>query len=103
MPKRSKEQWLQLLEQHAQSGLSANQFCKQNGVCAKSFSRRKKQLLSGVATKEASNPNAFVKAAHQPEDINIIPALVLQHGASQIILPPNIDSRWLASLLLALK
>ena len=54
MPKRSKEQGLQIFEQHTQSGLSVNPFCQQS-------------------------------------------------GALHIILPPNIDSRWLVSLLLALK
>ena len=92
MPKRSKEQWLQLFEQQAQSGLSANRFCKEQGLCPKSFSRRKNQLLSTLEEGKPCTQTAFIKAAHKPEAVNTIPALVLQHERSQIILPPNIDT-----------
>ena len=46
MIRRSKEQWLSLFQQHADSGLSAAEFCKQHELCDKHFSLRKKQLLA---------------------------------------------------------
>lgn len=102
MPKRSKEQWLQLFEQQAQSGLSSNRFCKEQGLCPKYFSLRRKQLLSGARQEKLGAQNAFVKASRQSPVPETIPTLVIQHGRSQIILPSNIDTCWLASLLLAL-
>lgn len=45
MIRRNKEQWLSLFQSQMQSGLSAAEFCKQQGLCDKYFSLRKQQLL----------------------------------------------------------
>ena len=47
MIRRNKEQWLSLFQQQTESGLSATDFCKQQELCDKYFSLRKKQLLAG--------------------------------------------------------
>jgi cell fate regulator YaaT (PSP1 superfamily) len=47
MIRRSTEQWLSLFQQQTESGLSAAEFCKQQGLCDKHFSLRKKQILAG--------------------------------------------------------
>jgi hypothetical protein len=49
MIRRNKEQWLSLFQQHADSGLTAAEFCKQHDVDQAYFSLRKKQLLSPSA------------------------------------------------------
>ena len=41
---RSKAQWLELFKKHEASGLSAAQFCRDEKLCAKHFSKRKQQL-----------------------------------------------------------
>ena len=41
MPKRSKAEWLSLIEQHDSSGLSAAEFCRRYSIDAKYFSLRK--------------------------------------------------------------
>lgn len=41
---RSKEQWLDLFKKHEVSGLSAAQFCRDEDLCTRYFSKRKKQL-----------------------------------------------------------
>ena len=102
MSKRSKEQWFALFDQHAKSGQSIAQFCKQQGICAKHFSYRKKQLLTASANKQADTQRAFVKASERSVTHKAPPEVVLQHGRSHITLPLNTDANWLASLLLAL-
>jgi len=42
--RRSKEDWQELILRQANSRLSAQQFCRNHGVCPKYFSLRKKQL-----------------------------------------------------------
>ncbi len=44
MIKRSEAQWQELFQQHKASGLSAAEFCRQQLLCPKHFSLRKKQL-----------------------------------------------------------
>ena len=46
--KRSKEQWLTLIEAQTHSGQSAAQFCQQHGLDDKYFSLRKKQLRQAL-------------------------------------------------------
>jgi len=58
MVKRTKSQWRSLFEAHDASGLSASVFCKQNKLCPKYFSLRRKQLLGGEPKKA---PRTFVK------------------------------------------
>lgn len=52
MRRRSKEDWQELILRQAESGLSAQQFCRNHDVCPKYFSIRKKQLCL--------RPSAFV-------------------------------------------
>jgi hypothetical protein len=61
MIKRSKEQWLSLIQQQADSGISAAAFCKQQNICNKHFCVRKKQLLS------SRTDAAFVPVVVQPQ------------------------------------
>ena len=44
MIKRSEAQWQALFQHHKASGLSAAEFCRQQSLCPKHFSLRKKQL-----------------------------------------------------------
>ncbi|MBK8187774.1 MAG: IS66 family insertion sequence element accessory protein TnpB [Cellvibrio sp.] len=55
MIRRNKEQWLSLFQSQSQSGLSAAEFCNQQGLCDKYFSLRKKQLLPSA--------DAFIRVA----------------------------------------
>ena len=44
MTTRTRAQWQALFQHHQKSGLSSSEFCKQNNLCPKYFSLRKKQL-----------------------------------------------------------
>ncbi|MEM9004588.1 MAG: hypothetical protein AAGE59_13830 [Cyanobacteria bacterium P01_F01_bin.86] len=58
MAKLSEQEWRVLFQQHADSGLSANAFCKQHKLCPKYFSLRKKQLQQ--AESPSTSPTPFV-------------------------------------------
>jgi len=45
MNRRTPEQWQALFDAQQASGLNQAQFCRQQGLCAKHFSLRRKQLL----------------------------------------------------------
>lgn len=97
MPKRSKEDWLALFQQHDESGLPASQFCQQNNLCPKYFSLRKKQLSWGSPT--------FIKVK-APTPLSIKPAAVnaitLSVGDCTLQLPLSISETWLAKMVKAL-
>lgn len=79
MKRRSKEDWQELILRQAESGLSAQQFCRNHDVCPKYFSIRKKQL--------GLRQSAFVPVLHSKRANPEIPAttlksasLILRHG-----------------------
>jgi hypothetical protein len=79
MRRRSKEDWQELILRQVESGLSAQQFCRNHDVCPKYFSIRKKQL--------GLRQSAFVPVLHSKRANPEIPAatlksssLVLRHG-----------------------
>lgn len=72
MKRRTKAQWQALIEEQAQSGLTAAEFCKQRGINDKYFSLRKQSLLKAETKSEgftvariATNVSTIeVKARH---------------------------------------
>ncbi len=97
MKRRSKEEWQELILRQAESGLSAQQFCRHHDVCPKYFSIRKKQLglrqsafvpiLQSKCTK-AETPAAILKST----------SLSLRHGECCLHFDVMPDSVWLAQL-----
>ncbi len=51
MIRRSKTEWLNLIDEHASSGLSAAEFCRRNKLNPKYFRLRRREL--------AQTPSAF--------------------------------------------
>jgi hypothetical protein len=99
--RRSKEDWQELILRQAESGLSAQQFCRDNNVCPKYFSIRKKQL--------GLRQSAFVpvlQSKHATPETSIAtlkPALlILRHGGCCLYFEAIPDSTWLAQLVRAL-
>ena len=62
MIKRNEAQWRELFLQHEQSGLSAAVFCREQSLCPKYFSLRKKQL---------GDKPAFVQVKSKPQTNSI--------------------------------
>lgn len=93
MARRTKAQWQALIEEHAQSGLTAVEFCRQRGINDRYFSLRKQSLLKAepksenfaVARITASTSNIEVKTGH-----------------ATISLPASQPAAWLADFVKAL-
>ena len=97
MKRRSKEDWQELILRQAERGLSAQQFCRDNDVCPKYFSIRKKQL--------GLRKSAFVPVLQSKRTNPEIPApilkstsLILRHGGCCLHFEEMPDSTWLAQL-----
>ena len=108
MIRRTREQWLSLFAQHASSGLSAQQFCKNEDVCPRYFSLRRKQLkwkakASSTLPIAPAAPSAFVRVqkATSPKHQSGDSRVTLRHGRSEIDLHA-VSPEWLAQLLAAL-
>ncbi len=69
MTKRAPEQWHALFAAQQASGLNQAQFCKQQGLCPKHFSLRRRQLLED--NQEAPPTHQWITvqpmAEHSPE------------------------------------
>lgn len=95
--RRSKEDWKELILRQANSGRSAQQFCREHNVCPKYFSIRKKQL--------GLRQSAFVPVSQSKRIDPEIPAaalapafLALQYGRCCLRFETIPDSTWLAKL-----
>ena len=99
---RSESQWLALFEKHETSGLSAAQFCRNEKLCAKHFSKRKQQL--GWSEKKLSkNPvhkhsSNFIKVAVSKPQGNI----TVQYRELKLSLSDLPPASWLGDLAKAL-
>ena len=102
MAKRTEEEWQALFQQHSESGLTAAQFCRNNKLCPKYFSLRRKQLLSD---KTQVQPSAlpFVPARLPSTSIVHDKSLItLKYQSCQLQLPASVNEKWLAGLVKAL-
>ena len=61
MARRSKAEWLRLIEEHKTSGLSAAEFCRRNKLDAKYFGLRRREFTAPKAS--------FVEVAPQPRTL----------------------------------
>lgn len=92
--RRSKQEWLELFKKHAQSGLTATAFCRNENISQRYFSLKKKKLL--IPTKST---NDFVKVSVPKSTDN----LSLEFGDIKLSwnnLPPT---DWISDLIKALK
>jgi hypothetical protein len=101
---RSEDQWFDLFEKHDASGLSAAQFCRDEKLCTRYFSKRKKQLCWRVkkpifSVKPKKPVNDFIKISVSKSNAN----LSLEHGDLKLCwseLPP---ADWLSDFIKTLK
>jgi hypothetical protein len=86
MKRRSIEQWRELFAQQDTSGVSAAEFCKQNDLCPKYFSLRRKQLAKTAGKVETG----FARVNIKPDVTNSAPrpmtnALVIHSNAGKLV------------------
>ena len=96
MVRRTKTQWQALIKAHAESGQTQAIFCREQGVNAKYFSLRRRQLSE---TPEVSSfvPVSLERSGHSEKII------VRYSGGAALELPLGIEPRWLAQLLQTLR
>lgn len=99
---RSQTQWLSLINQQQESGLTASQFCRQHGLNPQYFSKRKRQL--GLEAEPVSGSQPFVKLQHPSKQLSMTMGanLVLSYEGIQLQLSAAVEPQWLAQLLRAL-
>jgi hypothetical protein len=90
--RRTEQEWRQLFSRQEQSGLSAAQFCRENNLCNKHFSKRRKELQG--ESKGSSKTFVPVQVA-RPQAVDF---LHIRYGRVEIQLPCTMDVNWLAAL-----
>ncbi len=96
MSRRSKADWMALIQEFEQSGQSQAQFCSQYRINPKYFSKRRRDLL--LDSEQTSGFIAVKRSAATASPA----AMRLSFGQVQLELPAGVDVRWLSGLLLAL-
>ena len=98
MKRRNKEEWQELILRQTESGLSAQQFCRDNNVCPKYFSIRKKQLglrqsaFVPVLQSKRTKPEALATTLK-------FASFILRHGGCCLHFEATPDLTWLAQLM----
>ena len=93
MKRRTQAQWQALIDEQAQSGLTAVEFCKQRGINDKYFSLRKQSLLK---TKPKSESFAVARITAGASAIEV------KTDHATIRLPASQSAAWLADFVKAL-
>lgn len=89
MKRRTQDEWRKLIAQQKESGLSATQFCKEQGINDKYFSTIKYKL------KEKNN------SQHSFQALGILggsQSISLRTKGVDIQIPLSVDAHWLAAL-----
>lgn len=99
--RRDNNTWLKLFEHQEQSGLSAVEFCRQQQINIQTFYTRRRDI------RRQQTSSKFVQVKREMTTIESrmdegTQAFILEHGCSQLSVPVNVSSRWLASLMKAL-
>jgi hypothetical protein len=97
MVKRSIKQWRELFKQHDESGLTAAQFCRNNGLCPRYFSKRKKDLAWPATVKVKSKLVKLIP----PKPNTALPTLTLQLGNVKLNVNGELSPQWLAQVMKA--
>lgn len=90
MARRTRAQWLALIEDQQSSNLSVVDFCQQHGINAKYFYARKSTLLKP----QSSFVPAIIPSTPRPD-------IQLNHQATTLQVA-GVSPQWLAELILAL-
>ena len=98
MKQRSHQAWQDLVKQQSEGQLSILEFCKQQKISTSCFYKHK-------AINRAQSPSptkSFIKARRPQQNSTKVGAIEILHGKTQIHVPANIQSVWLAELIRAL-
>lgn len=91
---RTQQQWHYILQAHADSDLSIQQFCREQGISTSSFYKYKSRLTKHATEREPS-PFSQVQLI---DDVTSTHTISLQVGKVSLTLNGNTNTRWLANL-----
>ncbi|MCL5049386.1 IS66 family insertion sequence element accessory protein TnpA [Aliidiomarina haloalkalitolerans] len=89
---RTREQWLELIAEFEQSGLSQKDFCDQRGLSPAYFGQRRLRLQ-----REAED-NGVGFALAVPKSPTSQQTVQLRIGQTELVLPLSVSPRWVAQL-----
>jgi len=97
--RRTKQQWLELIKEHQQSGLTATHFCRNKGIAQKYFSTRKCQLLreNQTSTQEFSTQEFTKITIDQASNKQAALQYIYKDAVLKFDSLPNV--KWLANLI----
>ena len=97
---KSDADWLAIFESFAQSGLPANQFCKQFGLSTSSFYAKRRDLKNKIAPSVSSN---FLPVEMVDDRLPISEpsssTLIIHVKNASLSLPANTDASYVLALL----
>jgi hypothetical protein len=97
--RRSEAQWQQLVEQQTSSDLNAAAFCRQQGLCRKSFYHYRKLFNENSARLMTGR---FIQVQARPTPAPTVAMIALDYRHARLQLPAGIDPVWVADLMKAL-
>ena len=97
--RRTREQWLELFQRQSDLQLNIADFCRQENLNDKYYSKRKKELLDNSDNADGG----FIKLSQKNKrPLGGNQAIIVQYHQAQLQLPPSTDHRWVAGLLKSL-
>lgn len=103
MTRRSQAQWRELFREQDASGLSAAAFCREQQVCPKYFSLRRRQLSSGAVSDDTTTTlSAFVPVTVQ-RPAEAMAVEVRMNATLSLRVPLAVSPRWLIEVLHGLR
>lgn len=105
MVRRTPQEWQRIMDAHAKSNITTQEFCRQHNIHIQTFYARrhalglatplKRKRTSSESTKQAQVESRFVQA-----QVTAMPStIVLQTHHAQVSLSTQCDPLWLAALL----
>ncbi|MBL4880066.1 MAG: hypothetical protein JKX82_02795 [Oleispira sp.] len=97
--KRTKQQWLELIQAQQTSDLSIIDFCREQDLPLNNFYARRSDWLKSKRTETNINSSAFSKVTVAEKSKFPTTAITLNIGKATLSIPSSTDVAWLAKLI----
>ncbi len=97
--RRTKQQWLELIQAQQASDLSIIDFCREQGIHLNSFYTRRSDWLKSKHTESRIKPPAFSKVTVDEPSKHSTTVITLTIGKATLSIPGSTDVVWLAKLI----
>jgi len=97
--KRTKQQWLELIQAQQNSDLSIIDFCREQNLPLNNFYARRSDWLKSKRIATNLEPSAFSKVAVAERSESSATAITLSIGKATLSIPSSADAVWLAKLI----